>query len=251
MKRVLLSFVVMFVYIASVAAQGERMSNTFFEGMSTRDYNRIAVGYSPLKINWQDKQDENFKQCPLTGSISIGYVHGSNIVKSLPLFIEYGATLQYSFGKSQSKTKYGSSANYSVNTAKMFSVNVPVNVALRLGFKSNKIAIMPYAGLNLRCNIAGNIKQFKGAVISNGFSASGGSHTTTYRLLDSSDDKSAMGDKALKRFQLGINAGVGFTFGKFYVGAGYTADVTKIANNADVDYVGSLGTVNISVGLSF
>jgi hypothetical protein len=108
---------------------------------------------------------------------------------------------------------------------------------------------MPYAGLNLRCNIAGNIKQFKGAVISNGFSVSGGSHTTTYRLLDSSDDKSAMGDKALKRFQLGINAGVGFTFGKFYVGAGYTADVTKIANNADVVIIDTAGRLHNKIGL--
>jgi hypothetical protein len=60
-----------------------------------------------------------------------------------------------------------------------------------------------------------------------------------------------MGDKALNRFQVGINAGLGFTFSEFYVGVGYTGDIMKIANNADSDYVGSLGFVNISLGLSF
>jgi hypothetical protein len=50
---------------------------------------------------------------------------------------------------------------------------------------------------------------------------------------------------------VGINAGLGFTFSEFYVGVGYTGDIMKIANNADSDYVGSPGFVNISLGLSF
>ena len=251
MKRIILLFGVLFLSASGVLAQNQQSTHSLFEGMSTRDYNRITVGYNPMKISWQDRADENFKQCPLSSSISFGYLHGSNLVKSLPLFIEYGATLHYSFGSNESKAKHSSVTNYSINKAKMFSVNVPVNISLRLGFKSNKIAILPYAGLNFRCNIAGNITKLRGAIINNGINAMGGSTSSTYRLFDSSDDKSAMGEKALKRFQLGINAGVGFTFGKFYVGAGYTGDVTKIANNPARDYVGSLGTVNISVGLSF
>lgn len=158
---------------------------------------------------------------------------------------------QYSSGVHKTEYNNGTLRNYNTNTAKMYSLNVPVNVSLRLGFKGNKIAILPYAGLNLRCNLGGRLEKYNGSVIGNGITAIGGSHTTTYKLFDSSDDKYAMGEKALNRFQLGINAGVGFTFGKFYVGAGYTADVTKIANNARREYVGSLGVVNISVGLSF
>lgn len=251
MKRVILLSITLLLFVSGAMAQEQTSSNTFFKDMSTRDYNRIHLGFNPMNIRWQDNADANFKLCPLSKSVSVGYLHGSNLVESLPLYIEYGASFQYSFGKSNDEKKYGSGTNYDVNTVKMYSFNVPVNISLRLGFKNNKIGIFPYAGLNMRYNVAGNIEKFKGAIVGNGFGAMGGSHTTTYMLFDSSDDKYAMGEKALNRFQLGINAGVGFTFGKFYVGAGYTADVTKIANNAKREYVGSLGVVNISVGLSF
>lgn len=250
MKRVIIVCVVLLASVVGVAAQESKPANSFFENMSRSDYNRVYVGYNPMKINWQDNDTENFEHCPLSNSINIGYLHGSNILKSLPLYIEYGAMFQYSFGKYNSKTG-GTTKIYNTNTANMYSVNVPVNLSLRLGFKSNKIGILPYAGLNLRYNITGKIKKFTGGVISHGPSAVGGSYTRTYRLFDSSDNESAMGDKALNRFQVGINAGLGFTFSKFYVGVGYTGDIMKIANNADSDYVGSLGFVNISLGLSF
>ncbi len=251
MKRIVISFVVLLASQVGVAAQEQTSANSLFQGMSTRDYNRIYVGYNPMKIRWQESADDNVKLCPLSKSISAGYLHGSNITKSLPLYIEYGAMFQYSSGVHKTEYKNGTLRNYNTNTAKMYSLNVPVNVSLRLGFKSNKIAILPYAGLNLRCNLGGRLEKYNGSVIGNGITAIGGSTTTIYRLLDGSDEKWAMGDKALNRFQVGINAGVGFTFGVLYVGAGYTADVMKIANNAAVDYVGSLGIVNLAVGVSF
>ena len=251
MKRIILLFGVLFISASGVLAQNQQSTHSLFEGMSTRDYNRITVGYNPMKISWQDRADENFKLCPLSSSISFGYLHGSNLVKSLPLFVEYGATLHYSFGEGKEEKKYASATNYSVNKAKMYSLNIPLNVALRLGFKENKISIAPYAGLNMRYNIAGTIQKFKGAIINSGSSVGGGSYTTTYNLFDSSDDKSAMGEKALNRFQLGINAGVGFTLNRLYLGVGYVGDVMKIANTPSAKYVGNLGAVTIAVGLTF
>ena len=40
----------------------------------------------------------------------------------------------------------------------MLSLNIPVNVALRLQFNDQKIGVTPYMGLNFRVNLFGNQK---------------------------------------------------------------------------------------------
>ena len=87
MKRVIIVCVVLLASVVGVAAQESKPASSFFENMSRSDYNRVYVGYNPMKINWQDNDTENFKHCPLSNSINIGYLHGSNILKSLPLYI--------------------------------------------------------------------------------------------------------------------------------------------------------------------
>lgn len=250
MKKILSLLITLLISAAGVSAQNSQAQGSFFKDMNTSGYNRIYVGFNPLFVSWQDNEKANALLCPLNSSVSAGYLRSSNIASGLPLFLEYGASLQYSFGEGKEEKKYASATNYSVNKAKMYSLNIPLNVALRLGFKENKISIAPYAGLNMRYNIAGTIQKFKGAIINSGSSVGGGSYTTTYNLFDSSDDKSAMGEKALNRFQLGINAGVGFTLNRLYLGVGYVGDVVKIANTPSAKYVGNLGAVTIAAGLT-
>lgn len=253
MKRLYYLLVVVFVAMATNASaqfvqntnQQTTMNTTnnggsnFFAQMPSMDYNRFYVGYNPLKITWDDYQSQNEERRPFKNGVTVGYLHASNIVKNVPLYLEYGANFMYSFGKEEEKEdglRYALKAN-------MYSLNVPVSLALRLSFNNDKVAITPYLGLNFRINVAGNIKQE--------LSYEGDNETETYRLFDSSDKDNAMGDLAFKRFQAGFNFGVGFTFNSVYLGVGHVVDFSKIADYDDDYYVGKLGVTTISLGLAF
>ena len=257
MKRLYYLLVVVFVAMATNASaqfvqstnQQTTMNTTynsgadFFAKMPSSDYNRFYIGYNPTKIKWEDSQIEWEDQLPFKHGVTVGYLHASNLVKNIPLFLEYGANFMYSFGKDE----YSDDDYYGEYTliikANMYSVNVPVNLALRLSFNNDKVAITPYLGLNFRVNVAGNLKAEE--------EYDGDSDSWTNKLFDSSNDDEAMGDYAFKRFQVGLNLGVGLTFNSFYIGVGYVTDFSKIANYDDDDYIGKLGVTTLSLGIAF
>ena len=258
MKRLYYLLVVAFVAMATnasaqfVQSSGEQnsMSTTtansgsdFFKKMPSSDYNRFYIGYNPTKIKWEDDQSYWEEVLPFKHGVTVGYLHASNLVKNVPLFLEYGANFMYSFGKDEySEDDYYDEYTL-IRKANMYSVNVPVNLALRLSFNNDKVAITPYLGLNFRVNVAGNLKMEEEYV--------GDSESWTKRLFDSSNDDEAMDDYAFKRFQVGLNLGVGLTFNSFYIGVGYVTDFSKIANYDDDDYVGKLGVTTLSLGIAF
>lgn len=256
MKRLYYLLVVAFVAMATnasaqfVQSSGEQnsMSTTnsgasnFFKKMPSSDYNRFYIGYNPTKIKWEDYQSEWEDELPFKHGVTVGYLHASNIVKNVPLFLEYGANFMYSFGKYKYSDDYYVEYTQIIK-ANMYSVNVPVNLALRLSFNNDKVAITPYLGLNFRVNVAGNLKME--------VEDDGDSESWTNKLFDSSNDDEAMDDYAFKRFQVGLNLGVGLTFNSFYIGVGYVTDFSKIANYDDDDYVGKLGVTTLSLGIAF
>ena len=257
MKRLYYLLVVAFVAMATnasaqfVQSSGEQnsMSTTnsgasnFFKKMPSSDYNRFYIGYNPTKIKWEEDQSYWEDVLPFKHGVTVGYLHASNIVKNVPLYLEYGANFMYSFGKDEySEDDYYDEYTL-IRKANMYSVNVPVNLALRLSFNNDKVAITPYLGLNFRVNVAGNVKYEE--------EYDGDSESWTNKLFDSSNDDEAMGDAAFKRFQVGLNLGVGLTFNSFYIGVGYVTDFSKIANYDDDDYVGKLGVTTLSLGIAF
>ncbi|MBQ8779003.1 MAG: outer membrane beta-barrel protein [Alistipes sp.] len=204
---------------ANVAAK----SGTSLSSMSTDDYNRFYVGYNPTKINWEDDQEDNEEGFPLTQSLTAGYLHASSLSSSVPLFLEYGANFQYSFGK---ESNDGDDL-----TVNMYSVNVPISLAFKAQF--NDVSLTPYLGVNFRVNAAG---------------------TLTYddedtNIFDDSDKEA--GDNAAKRFQAGINFGVGLSYKAIYLGVGYLSDFSKFIDNNDDDNVGKMGAVTLTVGINF
>ncbi len=254
MKRLYYLLVVAFVAMATnasaqfVQSSGEQnsMSTTtansgsdFFKKMPSSDYNRFYIGYNPTKIKWEDYQSQNEARRPFKNGITVGYLHASNLVRNVPLYLEYGANFMYSFGKDED-SEDGFKETVKGN---MYSINVPVNLALRLSFNNDKVAVTPYLGLNFRLNVAGNLKYEQ--------SYRGNNETETYKLFDSSDDDDAMGDHAFKRFQAGFNVGIGLTFRSLYLGVGYVTDFSKIADYDDDYHVGKLGVTTISLGIAF
>lgn len=262
MKRLYYLFVVAFVAMATNAsaqfvqsANDQATLNTtnnnassFFKQMPSDDYGRFYVGYNPTKIKWEDYQSEWEEELPFKHGITVGYLHASNIVNNIPLYIEYGANFMYSFGKDEYSEDDSYGEYTQITKANMYSVNVPVNLALRLSFNNDKVALTPYLGLNFRFNVAGNIK-YESEYYSDYYGSEEDSEKTN--LFDSSDDDEAMGDYAFKRFQAGFNCGVNLNFKSFSLGVGYVADFSKIANYDDDDYVGKLGVTTLSLGIKF
>ncbi len=215
-------------------------SNAIFS--ATDDYNRIYFGYNPTSIKWEDHQMDLEALIPLKSSLTLGYLHASNLSKKLPLFIEYGANLQYSFGKnSRAEEDYSESAK--VN---MFSVNIPINLAFK--FQFNDCALTPYVGLNLRVNMSGKYKyEYE---FDDYYESESGSVDVS--IFDKS--KEGMGDMAAKRFQSGINVGVGFSYKAIYLGVGYVSDFSKIINCSDKEFgkmVGKIGVTTLTLGINF
>lgn len=263
MKRLYYLLVVAFVAMATnasaqfVQSSGEQnsMNGTtnnngaanFFKEMPSGDYSRFYVGYNPTKIKWKEDQSDWEDALPFKHGVTVGYLHASNLVRNVPLYLEYGANFMYSFGKdSYSEEDYDYDLTCTTKMS-MYSLNVPVNLALRLSFNNDKIALTPYVGLNFRVNVAGNRK----VILELDSDYGNDTETVTQKLFDSSDSDDALGDAAFKRFQVGLNLGVGLTFNSFYLGVGYVTDFSKIANYEDGDYIGKMGVTTLSLGIAF
>lgn len=233
--------------------------SNFLFSMSTKDYNRFYAGYSVPYIMWKEPVESNKEDYPFTQGFHVGYLHASSISKRVPLYLEYGVNFQYLFGRASRQYDGGGSNSHFWNTnwATMYSLNVPLNLALRLGYQGGEKTVTPYLGVNLRYNIGGAIKQRKR--ITN--SSASIEEIDKIALFDKTeDDRFAMGEKAFNRFQVGVNFGVGYTYKKLYVGVGCVVDGMRIINavkegkfsyQEHYHIVGRLCTVNISMGVQF
>lgn len=238
--------------------------SNFLYSMSTKDYNRFYAGYSLPIVTWKDPAGDNASSYPFTQGMHIGYLHASSLSKSIPLFLEYGANFQYLFGRKSYHTDMAGSHmhRWYTNWGALYSLNVPLNVALRLGYHGGEKCVTPYLGVNLRYNVAGSIKhRVRASGYLPGSGSQGAEETDKIDLFDKTENsRYAMGEKAFERFQVGVNFGVGYTYKRLYVGLGCVVDAMKLANavkeskhswQESFHIVGSLSVVNISVGVQF
>lgn len=256
MKRLfLLCLSVVILFSAQAQAQtsgGSNSATNFFSKMDTSDYGRVYVGYNPMNVKWNDFDSLIGDALPFKNGLTVGYQHASNILKGVPLYIEYGGNIMYSFGKDSYSDESYDYLSSEETKANLFSVNVPVNVALRLSFKENKMSVTPYLGLNFRVNVAGNLKYSYKDVYYDDYDDVYVTDEDSYKV--NLFNKDEMEDSALKRFQVGINFGVGFTYDKFYIGVGYVADFSNLIKAGDEELMtisGKLNMATISLGYNF
>lgn len=284
MKR--LSFIVALLVIATGAfaqfaqigavqsnAPANTNSGNVFSKMATDNYGRFYIGYNPISIDWEENGKELKKMFPMKNGLSLGYMHANNIVKSLPLYVEYGANVAWMFGKYDDKESGDSYSSKTEIKLNMFSINVPVNLAFRFSFANNDFSVTPYLGLNFRINLAGTCKST--AIIKEEYYGEPYKSTAIikYKLFSSDetdfeDDDAwdieesenevtmkattGLGEFAFKRFQVGFNVGVAVNYKKLHLGFGYVADFNKLANYDDDDeFACKLGVPTISLGVAF
>lgn len=213
-------------------------------GMSTAEYARFYGGYNIVGIEWSDYQSELEKEIPFQKGFTLGYLKATNAVENMPIFLEYGANVMYSFGE-ESKSYYDEYDYYKEKVSiNMISVNVPINLSLKYELNNN-LSVAPYVGANFRFNIASTVKfeaeeKMDGDTYSESFEID---------LLDDSDDEA--GEVAAGRFQLGLNYGVGVNYNNIYIGIGQTTDLSNIIDIEDEDMTGKFGFTTISVGINF
>ncbi len=247
MKRLYALLVVAFMAITpSLSAQSASFYNAtrdaekMIKQMPTNNYYRAYVGYNSAHVNWKDYGPLGEIMFPLKSGFTLGYLESRHVLKGLPLFMEYGANIQYLSGKADLIDIAIINRNYKAN---IFSLNIPVNAAFRLSFENDTIAVTPFAGLNFRCNLAGN----RAVEYVN---PSGKLETETTKLFDKSTNENG----AFNRFQMGVNMGVAVTYKVYTLSVSRVADFLKLANIHEKNYLddkGRLGVTTISFGYAF
>lgn len=282
MKRFSFLVVALLVMTTSAFAQFTQSNNAvetkssfnggnFFSKMSTDDYSRLFVGYNPVSADWKELESQIKKSYPMENGLTVGYMYGKNVLKNLPLYVEFGANVGWIFGKHEDKESEDDYKYTLENSLNMFSLNIPVNVAFRFSFNDNKIAVTPYLGLNFRINMAGTMKSTQVVsgddtkvttiVNTNLFSSDAQEPEEDDLDIDGDVDEGkytieasvGMGDWAFKRFQVGFNIGVAVDFKSLHFGIGYVTDFSRIANYEENDYefACKLGVPTISLGVNF
>lgn len=215
-----------------------RDAEKMIKQMPTTNYHRAYVGYNTAHASWREYGLEGEIMFPINNGVTLGYLESRHVWKGLPLFVEYGANVQYLFGNEKlSGRLLPISRNYKTN---IFAVNVPVNLAFRLSFENNTIAVTPFVGLNFRLNLTG--KQTETILYGDS------EQEESMNLFDPSiEEVGAAGIQVFNRLQLGINFGVAVTYDVYTLSIGRVADVTRLSG----DGRGHLGVTSISLGYAF
>ena len=193
----------LFAFCTSASAQFTNTKASSGSDSGNKSYTTLYLQYNPSKIT---KLDYDFN------GVSIGLNRGISVSPEIPLFVEIGGALQFSW-----KSEHHGYEMY------FGSIKVPISLTYNWQV-ANGFAIAPYAGLTSRFNIAGK-DHYYDYDTNNMFSDEGG----------------------YKRFQFGWQIGANFKFHKkFYLGAGYGTDFNKFSEGD-----GKIHTTSVTAGIIF
>ena len=235
-----LLIVALFATAPAIMAQSASFYNAtrdaekMIKKMPTENYHRAYVGINTAHANWKEYGLMGEIMFPINKGITLGYLESYHILKGLPVFVEYGANIQYLYGKeTMSDIEIMGMEFESDYKTNLFALNVPVNVAMRLSFENNTIAVTPYAGLNFRLNLMGKqVVSAEDLEVEN-------------KIFDKSDE--GLGSDAFNRLQLGFNFGVAVSYDVYTLSIGRVSDFSRISKEGK----GRLGVTTISVGYAF
>lgn len=190
-------------------------------------FNTADFTYSPVTMKYKaDGADVSTKY----NAVSVNYDQARLLPVSLPLYVQYGAGLQYTW-----KTEKEGGLK---DTDSFLTLKVPVSVLYQFEVPNVPLTIMPYAGLNLQAHLIGQNK----------VSYEGESEKVSYF------DKEAMSESfygdTFNRFVVGWQIGARFMYQDYFIGLSYNGPVTNLYKySSDIKLRNS--QFNISVGLRF
>lgn len=213
--------------------------------VDTEGWSTLYIQYNPSTFSIDEKGADDFN----ANAVSFGFNRAFGLSNSTPLFIETGLGLQYTWSDDQSTDDEDIKVS-------MLSFKIPVDLIYKFQIPNSSIAIMPYAGLNLRINAWGEQKiEEKDDDDDDRYRISRAGYyddDDDYYYGNDKDklnlfDKKDMGkDYVWKRFQIGWHAGVKAKFGKsFMAGVGYGSDFSEICKKT------TIGEWTIQLGYTF
>ncbi len=160
-----------------------------------------------------------------TKGFELGYVQGINLTTRIPLFLELGGQLTWTHSKDEE--------NGITNKQTFMSIGIPVNIAYKFSFaNSETISIVPFIGPNFKFNLIG-IEKYNDEKIS----------------YFNKDDMGGE-DNTAKRFQVGLNLGVGVNISQhLYVGYRFQPDFTRYIDLGNEE--NKTRTNYLTVGINF
>ena len=178
-----------------------------------KGWSTFYVEWNPSSFRPSHGDGESF-----TG-FSVGYNHATSISSTIPLFVETGVGVQYSYWSSDDDMDMS-----------LLSAKVPIQLLYAWQLPNSSVTLIPHAGLNLRFNILGK--------------ASYEDWEEDINLFDKDDMGSS--DATWKRFQIGWQIGVKARFNKgFMIGVSYGTDFSEICKKVKI------GTTSITLGCTF
>lgn len=227
--------------------------------------NTNSDGWNTVNLQWNpstyvpDKgESESF-----TG-LSLGYNKAFGLSQSIPLYLEVGLGMQYSFYSKDITEDVASELGVTTislaallrpeEKINILSAKVPLSLAYAFHIPETNLSLIPYVGLDIRYNIMGkaNVKyNLTSAGINqlkqNGYTQQRMDDAFGDKKLDLFDKKDMGSDAATwKRFQVGWHIGLNARINnKFLIGASYGTDFSEIAQKVKIH------TATLMVGYCF
>ena len=191
-------------------------------------WSTFGFEYLPSSFKPKGESSQSFTGIALTWTTAQG------ISASLPLYVEAGLGVQWSFYKeteevaySYTVPTYSYSGGYSYTTQygyhevdaklNMISMKVPINLIYSYQVPNTNISLDPYVGLRLRFNVFGEI-DYDGE---------------TANIFDKDDMGSS--DNTWNRFQIGWQIGAKIRLGGVFFGAAYGTDFSDIVKDTSIN----------------
>lgn len=246
MKKIYFFVLAVALVLCNVTASAQFVnSSAGFRSAATADvesvFNTFDLTYSPVTFGaYYDGEEADGDGDEITGDMnafSLNWTQARALTANLPLYIQYGAGLQYAW-----KTDSESEDDWKfTSTTSFLTIKVPVNVLYCYTLPNTSVSLMPYVGLGLHGHVLGQAKYSS--------TYDGETDSETMNLFSKDD----MEDESLKRFTLNWQVGAKVSFGKYIVGVGYEGPVTHLFKEKYDGETFTVNThqVNISLGIRF
>lgn len=215
-------------------------------------YNSIGTSYSLSSFDYGDEYQKAIDNSGLSDKLNaftIGYNRAINVAPSIPLYVEFGAALQYAFysdeASNEDKGSYYTSKYTVKYTGHILTAKVPVSLLYHIAIPNSDFAFEPFAGVDFKYNISGSGKQKETEEYSyRGDDPEIDEETTK---IDNFFDKKKCDGHQANRFQVGWHVGANFVYKKAFIGISYGQDFSKFHDDIDLKF----NTLSATLGCRF
>ena len=238
----------------SQSKSSSNSSNEISKGWNSLyvQYNSIGTSYSLSSFDYGDEYQKVIDNSGLSDNLNaftIGYNRAINVAPSIPLYVEFGAALQYAFysdeASNEDKGSYYTDKYTVKYTGHILTAKVPVSLLYHIAIPNSDFAFEPFAGVDFKYNISGSGKQKETEEHSyRGDDPEIDEETTK---IDNFFDKKKCDGHPANRFQAGWHVGANFVYKKAFIGISYGQDFSKFHDDIDLKF----NTLSATLGCRF